>query len=231
MAEIQSIWWIDLVIFRFGWRHPVQFRVPHSVLGYLFAQGCDACQEEAAAVTGTWTSLGWYPWCHGPILSGSPVDSSPPLPKGSTSLHTGCPHFAPSLSLITGSFGTQETWELAPRLLGDGDRPSWPGCTFLCSCPGRPTHAGVTSPPSLGPCSHMGSPPFRHPQHRWRGQPVSTPHAFPLPHLRGGRAKENALQLKSQEFNAFVRFCKGNFPLRQWWIAPCCLGWRKAPRV
>ena len=87
----------------------VQFRVPHSVLGYLFAQGCDACQEEAAAVTGTWTSLGWYPWCHGPILSGSPVDSSPPLPKGSTSLHTGCPHFVPSLSLTTGSFGTQET--------------------------------------------------------------------------------------------------------------------------
>lgn len=41
---------------------------------------------------------------------------------------------------------------------------------------------------------------------------MSTPHAFPLPHLRGGRAKENALQLKSQEFNAFVRFCKGNFP-------------------
>lgn len=113
------------------------------VLGHLFAQCCDARQEQAAAATGTWSSLGGYPRCHGPILSGFNCGFIRP-PKGFYIPSHLVPASHPPCLLPQAPLGH--------RKLGFCSPSSWrwrqtlrPGCTFLCSCPWWLMHAVVMS--------------------------------------------------------------------------------------
>lgn len=202
-----------------NWTHSVQFRVPGLVLGRLHSTVMPVSREPQ------WR-LGPGPLRAGTLYVLHPLCFSS-LPHLGSTIDLDGLHSTSPLSWPQASLGHQKPENLCPIFSETKtDSLVWThlAVSLLHCCPCML----VCFPLSRGPRAHPGYS-FLPPGFRYRGrQPMAASLAFPLPKLRGGRGQEKAFEFNSQELNAFVCFCKGNFSLRQWWITASCLGWRKA---